>query len=289
MSTLAPRGRNGTWLIDPQDFKIAASGGDISGATLSTNLGNGNVTLQSTAGATAGNGDIFVNDAVSWTQNNTLTLSAQRNIYVNAPINASGSSSGKVALEYGQGALAANNSSNYFVRAAISLPAGGNFSAKLGSDGLTQTYKVITSLTDLQGIEGNLGGSYALGSDIDASVTSTGVRLNGGNGFTPLGHVDSSQSLFIPFTGTFDGLGHAITGLTIRNGNGFQAGLFGYIESSAVVRNVGLLNVSVNAPTASSGGGLVGESRGRVYNVYSTGTVTGSYHAGGLVGVNKEA
>ena len=41
ITTAAPQGLTGNWLIDPEDFTIAASGGDITGATLSTNLGSG--------------------------------------------------------------------------------------------------------------------------------------------------------------------------------------------------------------------------------------------------------
>jgi hypothetical protein len=38
VTTAAPNGLTGTWLIDPQDFIIAATGGNISGATLSAQL-----------------------------------------------------------------------------------------------------------------------------------------------------------------------------------------------------------------------------------------------------------
>lgn len=48
-------------------------------------------------GTTGSNGDIFVNDAVSWSANNTLTLNAFRNINVNAAITSSGAG-GKVPV-----------------------------------------------------------------------------------------------------------------------------------------------------------------------------------------------
>ena len=38
ITTLAAAGKTGTWLIDPQDFTVAASGGDITGAALSSDL-----------------------------------------------------------------------------------------------------------------------------------------------------------------------------------------------------------------------------------------------------------
>ena len=124
------------------------------------------------------NGDILVNDRVNWSTNNTLTLSADRNININRSITASGAT-GKLSLVYGQGAVASGNTSNYYVNAAINLQAGSNFSTTLGSDGVTKQFQVITDLgtagsttgTDLQGMNANLSGNYALGSNINASAT----------------------------------------------------------------------------------------------------------------------
>ncbi|MDP2170848.1 MAG: filamentous hemagglutinin N-terminal domain-containing protein [Rhodocyclaceae bacterium] len=45
VTTAAPLGLTGTWLIDPLDFYISASGGNISGATLSAQLVTNNVTI----------------------------------------------------------------------------------------------------------------------------------------------------------------------------------------------------------------------------------------------------
>jgi hypothetical protein len=88
VSTAAPLGLIGTWLIDPQDFIIGA-GGSISGATLSAQLVNTSIDITTAPGA--GNGDIFVNDAVSWTAAGiptTLTLTAFRDVNVNQAISA---------------------------------------------------------------------------------------------------------------------------------------------------------------------------------------------------------
>ena len=93
ITTDAPLGTNGTWLIDPKDF-IVGAGGDISGVTLSAQLVTTNVTISTLASAgdnTGGNGDIFVNDAVAWTASGTpttLTLNALRDININAAITA---------------------------------------------------------------------------------------------------------------------------------------------------------------------------------------------------------
>lgn len=90
ITTLSANGTTGLWLIDPKDYTIAVSGGDITAATLATQLTASNVTIESSSGATNGNGDINVNEAISWTGSNALTLKASRNINVNQAINGVG-------------------------------------------------------------------------------------------------------------------------------------------------------------------------------------------------------
>lgn len=286
ITTAAPRGSSGTWLIDPVDFTIAASGGDMTGATLSSNLGGGNVIIQSTTGATGTAGDVNVNDVVSWSTNK-LTLNAQNNININANLNASGT--GQLALEYGQSSTAGTGSSYTFNNGAkINLPAGNNFSTKQGSTGTTYVYTVITSLgsagsvtgTDLQGISGGITARYVLGADIDASATS---GWNAGAGFAPVGsRVANSCASNTCFSGTFDGLGHTITGLTI-NRTTQDTGLFGATSTAGVIRNVGLVGGTVKS-TSSTTGSLVGWNDGNVLNSHASTAVDGWVNTGGLVG-----
>jgi hypothetical protein len=279
----------GHWLIDPNDFTIAASGGDITGATLSSSLAAGHVTIQSASGATPGNGDIFVRDNVTWRSGNTLTLSAYRNIEILATLDASGGSGGKVALEYGQGSsdgeIGGTLPTYSFgltgsgFTGKINLQAGPNFSSKLGSDGTPVNYTVITSLgnagdettnpgNSLQGLANNtnLNGKFALGADIAASGTSS---WNSNDGFTL---ISNSSNKFI---GRFDGLGHTITGLTINRLSTNNFGLFG-AASNATIANVGMV---VGSITGQNGvGGLVGtnQSNSFITNSYSTVSVSGS-------------
>ncbi|MGV8941994.1 MAG: filamentous hemagglutinin N-terminal domain-containing protein [Lysobacter sp.] len=102
VSTVASQGQTGEWLIDPQDFTIGSTpGANISGATLSAQLVTNNITI-STTGAGTANGDIFVNDAVSWTASGaptTLSLTADRNVDINAAIT---STNGNLAVCCGQ-------------------------------------------------------------------------------------------------------------------------------------------------------------------------------------------
>ena len=288
ITTAAPNGKNGTWLIDPIDFTIAASGGDMTGAQLALALDpvtGGNVTIMSTSGTVGGtSGDVNVNDVVTWVDTQ-LTLNAQNNININSLMNGSGTA--KLVLQFGQGALALHNSSKYTLGAAgqVWLNAGQNLTTILGSDLVTTNYTVINAVgaagsvtgTDLQGM--SLAGNYVLGGTVDATVTST---WNAGLGFSPIGTTAN------PFTGTFDGLGHSILNLVIKRPLVSQVGLFGATGASAAVRNIGLSAGSVSG--LSEVGGLIGVNNGTLENSFSTGSVssgvaTGSY-AGGLVGKN---
>jgi filamentous hemagglutinin family protein len=285
VTTTAVRGQTGSWLIDPTDYTIAATGGDITGAVLSANLAGTDIIIQSISGGAGTAGDVNVNDTIAWSAN-TLTLNAQNNININTAMNGSGTA--RLALEYGQGAVAAGNAGSVNVRAPVNLAAGNNFSTKQGSDGATKNFAVITSLGaetssndgSLQGIVGNLAGNYVLGSDIAAADTST---WNAGAGFTPL----VSANLATGFSGTFDGLGHTIADLTINlPTNRAKVGLFGYVVGGTI-QNVGLVDANVRGGT--SIGALAGivESAAVVINSYATGAVTGaSLHVGGLIGNN---
>jgi filamentous hemagglutinin family protein len=296
VTTAAAQGLTGSWLIDPTDYTIAASGGDITGAALSTNLGSTGITILSTSGGSGTSGNVNVNDTVTWSANK-LTLNAQNNININTAMNASGTAS--LALQYGQGAVAAGNTSAVNVNAPINLPAGNNFSTKQGSDGSVKAYTVITSLgaqgstttTDLQGMNGNLAGNYVLGTNIDAATTS---GWNSGAGFAPvvgsqlvtMGGFTFTQLL--PFTGIFDGLGHTISGLTINQPTVSNVGMFGLTNSTGLIRNVGLVGGSVTG--AWTTGALVAENHGSINNSFATGSVTAnsanSLYIGGLVGSN---
>ena len=293
--TNAGKGRAGTWLIDPVDFTVAPVGGDVTGTALTSMLDANNVTIQTATGTNStsnlygtvgSSGDIFVNDTVSWSAH-TLTLNAYRNININAPMNGSGTAG--LALQYGQGAVAAGNAAAYKINAPVSLASTGTFSTKLGSDGANISYTIITSLgaqgsstgTDLQGINGNLAGNYAIGANIDASSTSTWS----GGGFSPIGGNSAPG-----FSGQFDGLGHTIGGLYISHTGlsnvaySDNVGLFGWVGGSTI-RNLGLVNVNMTGD-GEVGGIAAVLSESRLFNTYVTGTIVGvgPRAVGGLVG-----
>ena len=91
VTTASSKGLTGSWLIDPQDFTVASTGGDITGAALSKELGTTSITLESSQGSKAGSGNVNVDDTVSWSANTHLTLSASNDVDVNENISATGS------------------------------------------------------------------------------------------------------------------------------------------------------------------------------------------------------
>lgn len=101
----------------------------------------------------------------------------------------------------------------------------------------------------------------------------------GNREWTPIGG-DSDWS----FGGTFDGQGHTISGLYINNSSQYQ-GLFGYIDSSAIVQNL-IVTGSVTTSKEYTGG-IVRRSprnKGTVRNCGFYGTVTATGISGGVVG-----
>jgi filamentous hemagglutinin family protein len=100
ITTSAAQGNDGQWLIDPIDFYVKASGGNVSGATISAALTNTNVTIDTrTAGSGAAActhvacsggagtaGDIFVQDNITRSSGGpnptTLTFLANRNVEI---------------------------------------------------------------------------------------------------------------------------------------------------------------------------------------------------------------
>ncbi len=286
ITTLAPYGKNGTWLIDPTNFTIVSgSAGQttsgIGASTLQSALGSGNISIQTSGTANGSDlGDIDVNANVAWNANK-LTLTATNDVDINAVMTAGGTAS--LDLEPGSHNVNVGFNSNGSFMGQV------NFPGRSGTGFLTingNSYTVINSLgaagsttgADLQGMQGNLSGYYALGVNIDASATST---WNSSAGFVPIGTAT-------PFTGVFDGLGNTISNLTINLPATSYVGFSGW--NVGTISNVGLTNVNITG--LNSVGGLAGFNTGTISNSYSTGAVSAtninqSGSIGGLAGYNN--
>ncbi|MES2218586.1 MAG: hypothetical protein V4501_09265, partial [Pseudomonadota bacterium] len=331
----AANGAMGTLLLDPENVTIQTAGVSsvpvISGTytpitddsiltvlDLQTALllSNVNVTTGST-GSQAGN--ITVNDSVSWSSGNMLTLTAANNIYLNADITAT--NGGSLSLSAGsqsnlitsgtegspsatgvtaninvdnfyliQGSWIQNNSSlpqfniaNDFEIDSGNLPSSNaSFTRVAGGDGSLGSPYLINDVYGLEGVGSsatNLSQNYLLNDFIDASST---ANWNSGKGFIAIGTASTDYS------GTFDGQDFTITSLT---GTG---GLFNTIDTNGIVQNLGLISpnfVDNNSGDDNTGtlGAIASTNNGAINTVWvSNGTVS-SYqrYVGGLVGTNN--
>ena len=96
--------------------------------------------------------------------------------------------------------------------------------------------------------------------------------------WTPIGNYDN------PYTGTFDGNSCTIKGLTIKSTNDY-IGLFGYVGSGGIVRNVTLEGGSIKGNNHV--GGVTASNSGTVSNCSNIGAVSGNNHVGGVTSSNN--
>ena len=153
-----------------------------------------------------------------------------------------------------------------------------------GNDNPPPQEAEIRTWYDLAAVEDNLAGNYTLMNDLDSTTAGyeelASPTANGGKGWEPIGFMGGTAS----FTGTFDGQGYEIRDLFINRPDQVRIGLFGMIDGDAVVKNLGVVDVTVTGDRPV--GGLAGFNWATVSNSYSTGSVTGNEDVGGLVGAN---
>ena len=117
------------------------------------------------------------------------------------------------------------------------------------------------------------------GGKTDINITLTAdIDLTGKN-WTPIGTSFSNK-----YTGTFDGGGHTIKGLTVTTNDQF-VGLFGSIGYAGTVKNVMMEDVQITSnPSSGFAGGVAGYSDGTIENCSVSGSVSGTVYVGGVVG-----
>ena len=140
-------------------------------------------------------------------------------------------------------------------------------------DSNTNTYTVYNADGLMNVAELVNGGKTDINITLDKNIDLTG------KGWTPIG-TDYDNA----YTGTFDGGGHTITGLTFTT-NDQHAGLFGYLNRAGTVKNVMMEDVQITSNRSSRfAGGVAGYSDGTIENCSVSGSVSGTVYVGGVVG-----
>ena len=259
-------GHKGQIIIDPNDFHITnGSGAWVAGSTIGNrtlnnilNTGGADVTVATTGAG----GDLYVDTGatISWTANNSLTLTASKNIFINADIvntagtgnvtlRADGDAAGSGTIAFAAGSMISlNPAANGGNLQIYYYPVAGNYALSNRSDfssnfsGNTSAnhatvYMLLDSVNDYlqlsntpgycNGANSWTGSNFALGADINLSGSAVNA-IGDGNG---------------SYYGKFDGMSHTISNLT---NNSSAAAMFGVIETSAIVENLTLENPMIN-------------------------------------------
>ena len=117
------------------------------------------------------------------------------------------------------------------------------------------------------------GGKTDINITLDKNIDLTGKD------WTPIGTSFSNK-----YTGTFDGGGHTIKGLTVTTNDQF-VGLFGYLNRAGTVKNVVMDGIQITCNhRLGYAGGVAGFSWGTIENCSVSGSVSGTLRVGGVVG-----
>ena len=174
--------------------------------------------------------------------------------------------------------LRANGNEERTLSSGITPVAGKFYNITLDKDkGYTDDGQGNYTVTSAEGLKavadiannGNLGINITLTENINLTDMD----------WTPIG-IDYNHQ----YTGTFNGGGHTITGLTVT-GSDQYVGLFGHIGSGGTVKNVVLKDVQIESDNQyGCVGGVAGNSDGNIENCSVSGSVSSRHTAGGVVG-----
>ena len=156
----------------------------------------------------------------------------------------------------------------------VSLAAAKDLGYTIESDG---SY-TVTSADGLMNVAELVnGGKTDINITLDKDIDLTGKD------WAPIGTGYSNK-----YTGTFDGGGHTIKGLTVTTNDQF-VGLFGSIGYAGTVKNVMMEDVQITSNRSSGfAGGVAGYSDGTIENCSVSGSVSGTVYVGGVVGAQLE-
>ncbi|HEX3666384.1 MAG TPA: GLUG motif-containing protein [Rhizomicrobium sp.] len=231
-------------------------------------LAAGNVEV-STTGSGIQADDIRIADGVFWTNKSKLALDAYHSIIIGAAVSIKGKGGLSLLTNDGGtgGLLSFGNGGNAtFAHLSSTLTINGT---------LFVLKKTLPRL--VKAIAAHPSGAFALVDSYDATADGT----------------YRAAPIATTFTGTFNGLGNTISGLTI-NGKAKNAliGLFAEVDTAGTVSSVRISGANITAKQSSVAGPLAGVNLGTLFNVFASGQVllaraeVGGVE-GGLVGASQ--
>lgn len=158
----------------------------------------------------------------------------------------------------------------------------GNFGDADGSSDNTYIIEDAEDLKEFRDIVNGQNGktqNSAAWAELKADIV---LNCDENNQWTPIGNRSE------PYTGTFDGNGHTISGIYINTSENYQ-GLFGCIgdinkSGTGTVKNLGIEDSWISG--GDNVGGIAGYSSWGMENCYNTGSISGGDNVGGISGQN---
>jgi len=221
---------------------------------LETMLASSNVRVVPGSVAT----NIVIDTGVTWASGYGLTLDAYQSIAFDEPVTVNGTGAFTILTNDG----GSGGDYTFGPKGKVTFLSTSNALTINGT-----AFTLLGSMSDVQAINTNLNGNYALANSYNAKHVT---------GWTPIGTGAPG------FAGMFEGLGNTISNLNVNIGTGNDAGLFG--NSTGTIRDIGIVGGAVIG--GQDVGGLVGANGGTIVHSYSTASVGGnsSWPVGGLVG-----
>lgn len=183
-----------------------------------------------------------------------------------------------------------------FILAAVAVIVFGfaGFAAAGEVPPLEAGYYQLGSAEDLKWFRDSVNAGSA---DINAQLTAD-IDLSAETPWKPIGVLrNEAAGDYEAFSGVFDGQGHKVTGLTIKNPEIGHQGLFGYVrgteENPAVVKNLSVENAVISGkleiPDSAFGAVAARSMLALFSNCSASGTIDVEGHgAGGVLGIGNE-
>ena len=160
---------------------------------------------------------------------------------------------------------------------------GGTFNTLITGNGTeTDPYQISTA-DGLKWFRDKVNNAKAKEETKICAVLTADIDLNN-EPWTPIGIGEDTRTEDLPYSGTFDGNGHTISGLNVNYGDK-NGGLFCYVKSATIKNLTVAGSVTYSSGDGIAYGGIVGcADSSTIENCTNRCTVTGNWDAGGIVG-----
>ena len=160
---------------------------------------------------------------------------------------------------------------------------GGTFNPRITGNGTeTDPYQISTA-DGLKWFRDKVNNAKAKEETKICAVLTADIDLNN-EPWTPIGIGEDTRTEDLPYSGTFDGNGHTISGLNVNYGDK-NGGLFCYVKSATIKNLTVAGSVTYSSGDGIAYGGIVGcADSSTIENCTNRCTVTGNWYAGGIVG-----